>query len=77
MDHGERPAEALRPHSQQVLQLGDADVNGGCRGEASDQGLGEVNRHEAKPKKAKGQLTATGETETIAFYCSGVAGVHT
>lgn len=31
-------------------------MNGGCRGEASDQGLCKINGHKAEPKKAKGQL---------------------
>lgn len=47
----EKPRITLRFHPQQVLQLGDDDVHGCCCGEASHQGLGEVDCYKAKPEK--------------------------
>lgn len=60
VNDGEGSTEPPCPHSQQVFQLGDTNVNGGRCGEASDQGLREINCHKAKPKKAEGQLLQTG-----------------
>lgn len=52
----ERPTETLCFHPQQVFQLRDDDLHGGCCGEASHQGLREIDRHEAKPEKTKYNL---------------------
>ncbi|KAG9339133.1 hypothetical protein JZ751_024164 [Albula glossodonta] len=43
-----------------VLELGDEDVDGRGRGEATHQGLGQVNGHEAEPEQAQEELRRQG-----------------
>lgn len=52
----EGSTEARCFHPQQVLKLRNNDVHSCCCGEASHQGLCEVNRHEAKSEKPEDKL---------------------
>lgn len=56
IDDGQRSAEPLRFHPQQVLELRDNDVHGRRCCETSHEGLSEVNCHKSKPQNTEDKL---------------------